>query len=91
MILASLYFFDNDRLTKIIKFCKQDTNDTSPTLVIVVTRKYVSFFPFLNNSIQRFCNVYSQAAHFGAVLAEARSSAYGDLGAKALRTHLSRS
>ena len=36
-----------------------DTNYVDPTPVVVVT---VSFFPSSN---QRFCNVYSQAAHLG--------------------------
>ena len=54
--MVSLYFLENDRLEKNNKVAGYQL--LHPTLVVVVT---VSFFPFSN---QRFCNVYSQAAHF---------------------------
>ena len=54
--MVSLYFLDNDRLEKTIKL--RDTNYfTPPPLLSLLFLSSLS-------SIQRFCNVYSQAAHF---------------------------
>ena len=53
--MASLYFLGNDRWQKTIKL--RDTNYfTSPPLSLL-------FLSSLSSN-QRFCNVYSQAAHF---------------------------
>jgi len=54
--LASLYFLDNDRLEKTIKL--RDTNYVPPPPLLSL------LFLSSHSSNQRFCNVYSQAAHF---------------------------
>ena len=54
--MVSRYFLDNDRLEKPIKL--RDTNYFTPPPLLSLL--------FLSSlfSNQRFCNVYSQAAHF---------------------------
>ena len=54
--MISLYFFGNDRLAKNNKVAGYQL--LHPTRVVVVL-----FFSSLSSN-QRFCNVYSQAAHF---------------------------
>ncbi len=53
--MASLYFLGNDRWQKTIKL--RDTNYFTPPLLSLLFLSSLS-------SNQRFCNVYSQAAHF---------------------------
>ena len=54
--MVSRYFFDNDRLTKNNKVAGYQLLPPLPLLSLL----------FLSSlaSIKRFCNVYSQAAHF---------------------------
>ena len=73
--MVSRYFFDNDRLKKTIKL--RDTNYFTPTRVVVVTVS--SSFPVTSD----FAMYIRKPRILGAVLVEARSMTYGDLGAKA--------
>ena len=54
--MASLYFLGNDRWQKTIKL--RDTNYVTPPPLLSLL-----FLSSLSSN-QRFCNVYSQAAHF---------------------------
>ena len=74
--MVSLYFLDNDRLEKTIKL--RNTNYFTHPVVVVI----VSFFPFSVTS--DFAMYIRKPRISGAVLVEARSMTYGDLGAKAL-------
>ena len=67
--------FGDDRLEKPVNM--RDTNYVTPPPLLSLL-----FLSSLSSN-QRFCNVYSQAAHFRSGLVEARSMTYGDLGAKA--------
>ena len=74
--MVSRYFLDNDRLEKTIKL--RDTNYfTHPRC-----RRYCFFLPFPVTS--DFAMYIRKPRISGAVLVEARSMTYGDLGAKAL-------
>ena len=73
--MVSRYFFDNDRLKKTIKL--RDTNYfTHPRCC-----RYCFFLPFSVTS--DFAMYIRKPRILGAVLVEARSMTYGDLGAKA--------
>ena len=58
--MASLYFFDNDRSDKNYNKVAGIAKFIFPHPVVAC--RYCFFLPL--SSIQRFCNVYSQAAHF---------------------------
>ena len=74
--MVSRYFLDNDRLEKTIKL--RDTNYfTHPRCC-----RYCFFLPFSVTS--DFAMYIRKPRILGAVLVEARSMTYGDLGAKAL-------
>ena len=73
--MVSRYFLDNDRLEKTIKL--RDTNYfTHPRC-----HRYCFFLPFPVTS--DFAMYIRKPRISGAVLVEARSMTYGDLGAKA--------
>ena len=73
--MVSLYFFDNDRLKKTIKL--RDTNYFTPPALLSLL-----FLSSLSSN-QRFAMYIRKPRILGAVLVEARSMTYGDLGAKA--------
>ena len=54
--MVSRYFLDNDRLEKNNKVAGYQLLHPTPVVVVIVS--------FSLSSNQRFCNVYSQAAHF---------------------------
>ena len=54
--MVSLYFLDNDRLEKNNIVAGYQLLHPTPVVVVIVS--------FSLSSNQRFCNVYSQAAHF---------------------------
>ena len=72
--MVSLYFLDNDRLEKTIKL--RNTNYFTPRCC-----RYCFFLPFPVTS--DFAMYIRKPRISGAVLVEARSMTYGDLGAKA--------
>ena len=72
--MVSRYFFDNDRLKKTIKL--RDTNYFTPPPLLSLL-----FLPFPVTS--DFATYIRKPRISGAVLVEARSMTYGDLGAKA--------
>ena len=74
--MVSLYFLDNDRLEKTIKL--RDTNYFTPPRCC----RYYFFLPFPVTS--DFAMYIRKPRISGAVLVEARSMTYGDLGAKVL-------
>ena len=74
--MASLHFLGNDRLAKNNKVAGYQLRH--PTPIVVVT---VSFFPLPVTS--DFAMYIRKPRISGAVLVEARSMTYGDLGAKA--------
>ena len=74
--MVSLYFLDNDRLEKTIKL--RDTNYVTPPCCC----RYCFVLPFPVTS--DFAMYIRKPRISGAVLVEARSMTYGDLGAKAL-------
>ena len=74
--MVSLYFLDNDRLEKTIKL--RDTNYFPHPRCC----RYCFFLPFPVTS--DFAMYIRKPRISGAVLVEARSMTYGDLGAKAL-------
>ena len=73
--MVSLYFLDNDRLEKTIKL--RDTNYFPHPRCC----RYCFFLPFPASS--DFAMYIRKPRISGAVLVEARSMTYGDLGAKA--------
>ena len=74
--MVSLYFLDNDRLKKQYS-CGISTTSPHPRCC-----RYCFFFPFPVTS--DFAMYIRKPRISGAVLVEARSMTYGDLGAKAL-------
>ena len=73
--MVSLYFLDNDRLEKAIKL--RDTNYFTPPRCCCC---FFLRFPVTSD----FAMYIRKPRISGAVLVEARSMTYGDLGAKAL-------
>ena len=74
--MISLYFFGNDRFAKNNKVAGYQLLHPTPVVVVIV------FFPFPVTS--DFAMYIRKPSISGAVLVEARSMTYGDLGAKAL-------
>ena len=75
--MVSRYFLDNDRLAKNNKVAGYQLRH--PTPVVVVTSFFLPF-PVTSD----FAMYIRKPRISGAVLVEARSMTYGDLGAKAL-------
>ena len=73
--MISLYFFGNDRLAKNNKVAGYQLLHPTPVVVVIV-----SFFSFPVTS--DFAMYIRKPRISGAVLVEARSMTYGDLGAK---------